>query len=376
MIDFVGKKNWFFVASAIPIIVGIIFIIINGMPWGLDFKSGTEMTVESLGPDTLQTKLSDIGHPEATIQDTGGTQLTIKTNALGEEDQGNIQKLLEGMGLTVASIEPVSDGSVVTVALDKRESITTGALRTKLADLGHSEAAIQKGGKGTFYIDTKELTAEDQSKIKNAFGEAGWIVSGLSSISDPIAHERARNSIIGIVIASVAMLLYIWWAFRKVSNPIHYGTCAVLSLLYAVFICVAFYVIFADSLNLQIDLMFITGILTVIGYSINDTVVVFDRIRENLGRGGHNLKFEDVVNASLTETITRCIITVLTVILAAVAVWLFVGDPIRNLLMVLLVGIASGTYSSIFNASMLLVVWENRKTRQLKGKALLAQKAK
>jgi preprotein translocase subunit SecF len=367
MINFVGKKNWFFVASVIPIIIGIIFIIINGMPWGLDFKSGTEMTVESLSPDILSSKLSELGHPEATIQDTGETQFTIKTNAVSEEDQGNVQKMLEGMGLTVAGIEPVSDGSVVTVALAKRESITSGALDTKLADLGHAEATIQKGGKGKFYIDTKELNAEDQSEIKKAFGEAGWIVSGLSSTSDPIAHERARNSIIGIVIASVAMLLYIWWAFRKVSHPIRYGTCAVLSLLWVVFVCVAFYVIFADSLNLEINLMFITGILTVIGYSVNDTVVVFDRIRENLGKGGRNLKFEHVVNASLTETLTRCIITVLTVILAAVAVWLFVGDPIRNLLMGLLVGIASGTYSSIFNASMLLVVWENIAARKPEG---------
>jgi len=376
MINFTGKKNWFFVASVIPMIIGVVFMIINGIPWGIDFTSGTTMTVEPVNQATLTTKLKDLGHSEAVIQDSGGTQFIIKTDTLGE-DLGNIQKSLEGMGLTVASTESVSDGTVMTVALSSREALTRGALETKLADLGYPEATIKESlGENKFFVDTEELKPEGQSNVKAAFGEAGWTPSNIEYTSGEWAREKRNNTIIGSAIASVAMLIYIWWAFRKVSNPIRYGTCAVIAMLHDVFICVAFYVVFASSLNLEINLYFITGLLTVIGYSVNDTVVVFDRIRENLGKRTRNMQFEDVVNSSLTETLSRCLITVLTTLLAALAVWLFVGDPIRNLLMVLLVGVASGAYSSIFIASMLLVVWEKGRMKKLSANESAAQKAR
>ena len=375
MINFTGKKNWFFVASVIPMIIGIIFMIINGIPWGIDFTGGSVLTVESVSSDVLATRLKALDHSEAVIQVPGENKFTIQTKALGDEEKGAIQKSLEGMGLTVTGSESVSDGTLTTVELTVKGQLSRETLKTKLADLNHAEATIQETGDGKFIVELKEIGGEERSKVEKAFGEMGWSISSFDSVSDPVAKEKARNAIIGVVIASIAMLLYIWWAFRKVSNPFRYGTCAIIALLHDVFICVAFYSIFADTLNLEINLLFITGLLTVIGYSVNDTVVVFDRVRENLGKGTRNVLFEDVVNRSLTETIARCLITVLTVLLATVAVLLFVGDPIRNFIMVLLVGVASGAYSSIFIASMLLVVWEKGRMKKLSANEA-AQKAR
>ncbi|MDD5095330.1 MAG: protein translocase subunit SecF [Dehalococcoidia bacterium] len=376
MIDFTGKKNWFFIGSVIPMVIGVIFIIVSGIPWGIDFTGGTTMTVQAWNQDNLKTWFEDEKHPEATVEELEGNTFAITTGMLTEEDQGRIERALQDKGLTISSIESVADGTLITVAVANAEALTRGTLETKLSDLGHSEATIQEGDGGKYYAETKELKGPDQDQVKAAFGRAGWTTTSLSSVSDPLSKERARNAIIGVVIASVAMLLYIWWAFRKVSNPLRYGTCAVVAMLHDIVICISFYVIFASALNLEVNLMFVTGILTVIGYSVNDTVVVFDRIRENLGKVNRSTRFEEVVNASLTETLTRCMITVSTTLIAAAAVWLFVGDPIRNLLMVLLVGIASGAYSSIFIASMLLVVWENRaeKRVEMKGAPVRATK--
>lgn len=362
MIDFVGKKKWFLIASLIPMIIGIVFIVVNGIPWGIDFTGGTVFNVETVTQDTLKTRLDDLGYPDADINSSGEDGYTIQTRKLAEADSERIRKSFESFGLAVAKVESTDAATVMTVNFGKKEAISRSGLASKLSDLGHAEATIQETGEGKFIVETKEIKGE-RSQIEKAFGDVGWTISSLDSVSDPIAKEKARNAIIGVAIAAAAMLLYIWWAFRKVPKPFRYGSCAIIALLHDVFICISFYVIFADALNLEINLMFITGILTVIGYSVNDTVVVFDRIRENIGKGGRDVPFGDVVNRSLTETLARCLITVLTTLLAAAAVLLFVGEPIRNFLAVLLVGIASGAYSSVFVASMLLVVWETRTTR-------------
>lgn len=359
MIDFVSKKNWFFIASAVPIIVGIIFLAINGIPWGIDFTGGTVMTVEPVGADRLESELKGLGYEDAVIGVTGENTFSIQTaTELTEEAKTKIQESLQALGLTVTFTDSTH------IAVEGKAPITLSELKAKLDGLGHSEATIQDAGESTFIVQTGEIEQDERRAIESALGETGTMVSSLDSVSDPVAKEKARSAVIAVAIASAAMLVYIWWAFRKVPKPFRYGTCAVIAMLHDVFICLAFFVVFADSLNIEINLMFVTGLLTVVGYSVNDTVVVFDRIRENMGKGGRNMPFADVVNSSLTETLTRCLITVLTTLIACAAVYLFVGDAIRSFLMVLLVGIASGAYSSIFIASMLLAVWETLQSKK------------
>jgi len=185
------------------------------------------------------------------------------------------------------------------------------------------------------------------------------------AVSPMVASETARNAGIAIAIAAVGMLLYITWAFRKMPNPFRYGVCAVIALAHDALVPLGVFAILGSLRSgWEVNLMFITGILTVIGYSINDTVVVFDRIRENLSRGISG-DFETLVNNSIVETLGRSLNTSLTTLLVVIALILFVGASIQNLAVVMLLGIIFGTYSSIGIASNLLVVWQKGEWKRL-----------
>jgi preprotein translocase SecF subunit len=178
-----------------------------------------------------------------------------------------------------------------------------------------------------------------------------------SLVGASVAAETTRNAVLAVIAASVAILLYIWFSFRKVSKPWRYGTCAIIALLHDVLVVLGVFSILGWLFNIQIDALFITALLTVVGFSVHDTIVVFDRIRENMQRRTSET-FEQVVNASLVQTMARSLNTSLTVLFTLTALTLFGGASIRNFTLALLIGIFSGTYSSIFNASMLLVIWE------------------
>ena len=157
--------------------------------------------------------------------------------------------------------------------------------------------------------------------------------------------------------AAVGVLLYITWAFRRMPKPFHYGTCAIVALFHDVLVVLGIFSILGSILDWEINLMFITGTLAVIGYSVNNTVVIFDRIRENLTKGVSS-NFEIVVNNSLVETLSRSVNTSLTTLIVVLALLLFVGASIQNFVVVLTIGIIAGTYSSLFIAPQLLVVWD------------------
>jgi preprotein translocase SecF subunit len=178
-----------------------------------------------------------------------------------------------------------------------------------------------------------------------------------ASVSPSVASETSSRAILAVVVASLCILGYIWLAFRKVAKPWRYGVCAIIALLHDVLLVLGVFSILGWTLGIQIDTLFITALLTVVGFSVHDTIVVFDRIRENMQRRTSET-FDQVVNASLVQTMARSLNTSLTVLFTLSALTLFGGVTIRTFTLALLVGIFSGTYSSIFNASMLLVIWE------------------
>lgn len=178
-----------------------------------------------------------------------------------------------------------------------------------------------------------------------------------STVSASVASAAITNSILAVAAASLLILLYVWFAFRRVQKPWRYGACAIIALLHDVLVVLGVFSILGWTLHIQVDALFITALLTVVGFSVHDTIVVFDRIRENLQRRSSET-FEQVVNASLVQTMSRSLNTSLTVLLTLSALTLFGGESIRTFTFALLIGIFSGTYSSIFNASMLLVIWE------------------
>ena len=177
------------------------------------------------------------------------------------------------------------------------------------------------------------------------------------TVSPIIATETGRNAAIAVTIAAVFMLFYIAWAFRRMPKPLRWGTCAIIALIHDVLVVIGVFSILGWTIGIQIDAMFITGMLTVVGYSVNNTVVVFDRIRENVSRG-ISKDLEVTVNASILETLGRSINTSLTTLFVILAIFLFGGITIRYFILVLLIGVVAGTYSSMCIAGSLLVVWD------------------
>jgi preprotein translocase subunit SecF len=184
-------------------------------------------------------------------------------------------------------------------------------------------------------------------------------VPQFTSVSASIGSEVTRAAGFAILMAAVAILLYIWYAFRGVEHSFRYGTAAILAMLHDVLVVVGVEAMLGYFLGWEADALFLTAVLTVIGFSVHDTIVVFDRIREN-SHIYRRIEYETLVNHSIVQTLDRSINTQLTVMLTLFALVLFGGESIRHFVLILLVGIFSGTYSSIFNASPILVVWENQ----------------
>lgn len=206
-------------------------------------------------------------------------------------------------------------------------------------------------------------------QIKNSLSEIGTKETSFNSIGPSISRDITRNALLSILFASIAIVLYIAFAFRNTPPPVtswSFGVTAIIALLHDALVVIGIFSILGHFFNLQVDALFVTAILTVIGFSVHDTIVVYDRIRENLKR--YNKPFEVVVNDSINETLARSLNTSFTVLLVLFALYLFGGASIKTFILALLIGIFSGTYSSIFNASPLLVVWNNHKIKRLEKK--------
>jgi len=182
----------------------------------------------------------------------------------------------------------------------------------------------------------------------------------LDYIGPSISSELKKKAVWALAIAVVGIALYIAYAFRQVSRPVaswKYGAGAVIALVHDVLITVGIFSVLGHFLNIEVDTTFIAALLTILGFSVHDTIVVYDRTRENLMRGSSGDEFDGTVNRSLNETMARSINTSLTVIITLLAIFIFGGETIKNFILALLIGITFGTYSSIFVASALMVDW-------------------
>ncbi len=256
-----------------------------------------------------------------------------------------------------------SSGSLLT--LNFEQEVTVAEVKLELDNLGHDNAIVQITGEGDIIIRTSELTAAEKGQLEEgleaSLGPAEELV--FENVNPIIARQTAQTAAIAVAIATIGILLYITWAFRRMPKPFRYGACAIVALIHDALVALGVFSILGGILGWEVNLIFITGILAVIGYSVNNTVVVFDRIRENLLRSPRT-SFEIIVNNSLAETLTRSLNTSLTTIIVVLALLLFVGSTIQNFSAVLLIGIISGTFSSLFIAPSLLVVWERGEWRR------------
>ncbi|HCH36065.1 MAG: protein translocase subunit SecF [Chloroflexi bacterium] len=291
-------RKWFLLISALLVMASVVSLSLYRLNPGIDFTGGAAINVkytEAISSNQIVEALSGVMQDDAVVQATADNSFFIRVGIL---------------------------------ELDQRDD---------------SGQVVRRG---------------EESEVRQALKSIGpgEIVS-FDSVSGVIGDENVRNAIIAVIVASIVILVYVTWAFRRVPTPFRYGVAAIVALIHDVFIVLGVFSVLGETINLQVNAMFITGVLTTIGYSVNDTIVVFDRLRENVARYP-GAAISELVNISVRETIGRSLNTSITLIVVVVALLLFAGASIQPLLYVLLAGVAVGTYSSIFIASLTLVAWE------------------
>ena len=301
--NIIKYRYWYFAISLIVIIPGVLALIFWGLQRGIDFTGGSLLEV----------------------QFKSGTPPTIE----------QVSKIYNDLSISSMNI---------------------------------ADPVIQPLGTDSLSIRSREMDDATKAKVvaamKDLYGSGqDVVVQNFTQVSAAVGQEVARAAAIAVAMAAAGILIYIWFAFRKVSHPFRYGTAAIVAMLHDVLVVIGVEAILGHFLGWQVDSLFLTALLTVIGFSVHDTIVVFDRIREN-SNIYRRVEYETIVNHSIVQTLDRSINTQWTVMITLLALALFGGMTIRHFVIILLVGVFSGTYSSIFNASQILVVWQNKEWRK------------
>ena len=248
---------------------------------------------------------------------------------------------------------------------------TIADIRTSFEEENVVVSTIQPSGQRVI-VRTAPINEQQNNEIQTNLRQRipEFRQEEFETIGPVIGNETTLNALKSIVLASLLIAIYIAFSFRKVPKPTsswRFGVCTIVALLHDVLVVLGLFSILGHFLHVEIDSLFITAILTVIGFSVHDTIVVFDRIRENLLKQGSS-NFAKTVNDSILQTLTRSLNTSLTAILVLLTMLIFGGENIRWFIVALLVGIASGTFSSIFNAAPLLVAWQEWDEKRKKSK--------
>ena len=293
--NLVNKRFYFFIFSLCIIIPGVIAMVYSTLTLGTPFRLGIDFT--------------------------GGSFMELRFNEVA--DVAKIRSSLEEQGYSDTYVQSAADGKTIVIR--------------------------------TTYLDN---VAKDNitAALKRDIGE--FTELRFESVGPTIGQEVTRSAFLAIVAASVVILLFIVFAFRKVPHSFRFGLCAIIAMVHDVLVLLGIFSILGLVFGWQADTLILTAVLTVTGFSVQDTIVVFDRIRENVPKR-RGEPFETIANRSLLETLHRSLVTQLNAMFVLVAILLFGGETIKQFVFVLFYGFLSGTYSSIFVAVPLLVAWEN-----------------
>lgn len=363
MIKIIQRRKIWFALSIIMVIASVAALAMWGLKFGIDFTGGTMMEVgfneTSLSNDEIKDVLKDLNLGDINTQasNTDTTFLRFK-----EVDETTHQSILTALNKKAAS----KLGTDIAAADTDNTPAAQSPVQVEAADQNGQNADVSV--EATPAADNSSTQSDTQAAAST---ENKYVTEkSFESIGPVVGNELKTSAIWAILIAITAIILYIAWAFRKVSYPVSsfkYGLIAALALLHDVLITVGVFAVLGHLLGVEVGISFVAALLTILGYSVHDTIVVFDRIRENLFRTGWS-NFEETINGCINETLVRSINTSFTVIITLAALFLFGGASIRYFVLALMIGVTIGTYSSIFIASPLLVTWQKFDERR-KSKA-------
>lgn len=340
MLNIIGRRNLWYIISAIMIVPGVISLLFNGLKLGLDFRGGTLMELQlteqkSVNTEEIRQVLSPLNLGNLVVQSSGTNKIIVRTDTLAVEEE---------------QVKPESDNTPANIT-----SYLVNHAKAQSNDLSTTSDQSQNSQ----ILGGSQKYNEIISTLENKYGTVKEL--RFEAIGPTISNQLTQNTIFSVIIASICIILYMAWSFRNVPAPTsswRFGICAVAALLHDVLFVLGVFSILGAYYHIELDILFLPAILTVMSFSVHDSIVVFDRIRENL-RKYTKENFEEVVNISINETLVRSLNVSLTVIVTLVALYLFGGESIKMFVLTLIVGLISGTYSSIFNASPLLVTWHD-----------------
>ncbi|HYI65414.1 MAG TPA: protein translocase subunit SecF [Candidatus Limnocylindrales bacterium] len=368
MYDIVGKRNLWFAISAILTIPGLIFIFLGGLKPSIDFTGGTEWEVRYADVPTAEdmtSTLAELGYPDAVVTELPDGFLRIRTEPIDLIPPETPAPSPSVSGSASASAEPSASASAsasvdpsVSAAASPSASESASAEPSPSSSASASPSASASASAEPSPAPIAEGTefANLESQLEDRFGSGDPRL--LRTVGPIIGADLIRSSAILIGIGELFILVYLWMRFG-----FRFGTAAIVALLHDVILVVGTFAVLGYFFNLEFDALFVTALLTIIGFSVHDTIVVFDRIRENRIRHAGE-SFGAIVNHSILQTVARSIITSLTVVVTLGALLLLGPPTIQTFTLALLLGVVSGTYSSIFNASQILVAWHEWDARR------------
>lgn len=376
--DFIGKQGMFLAFSALLMVGSIVALFAVGLNYGIDFQGGSDMILSFEKPVTnkqVEEAAIQAGFSDATVQRFGSEsenpQFLVQTREVSVMNEVKIKEV-EAEVLKLAKIEAqtwsAEQPDRYDLTLDK--TINEETLEKSLVGLGLESVDVEKVDTGTgnnYVVRFQDLGARVRKGFATALPDAFNPDTGLErleTVGARVGNQLREDGLTAVLLALIAILIYI-----AVRFDIRYAPGAVAALFHDVLFSMGV----LSIVQMEINLPILASILTIVGYSLNDTIVVFDRIRENYtsGRGGSNLS--DVINASLNETLSRTINTSITTLLAVVIIWTFGSGLIANFAFTLMIGVIIGTYSSIFVASPILLMMDAWLRRQEEAKALRAK---
>jgi len=407
-INLVSIRKWFFLISGIAVLGALILLAIPpALVPGIEFTSGTtalyRFSEDSADENSIRLIYESLDHPEVRIQHAGDDDFLIRIGDLGDfqEVSPAIKNLRDVTGPDQRS--PIATLNVKAAELDivairsayKDDpckfgnvafNVPPGTELLVYKDISHCDQGIVyevtlDDSLGYIHYDNVENylpiietrildeNASEREKIEFAlttqFGEFETLE--FAAVSPLVSKVAVRNAVIAVIVATLFILGYVAFAFSAVPKPFRYGACAIFALIHDVVIVLGAFSLFGKLFDLEINLMFVTALLTVVGFSVHDSIVVFDRIRENV-RLSPRAPFEENVNAALIQTLSRSLNTSITLLITVTAMLLLGGDSIQSFLLTIFIGLIAGTYSSIAIAAQLLVAWENGDFSRIKDR--------
>jgi preprotein translocase subunit SecF len=250
-------------------------------------------------------------------------------------------------------------GGLMDITFNK--AVTAPQIKDRLAESGHADAQVTIADEKTAIIRTKSMSEAERNKLFADLKakEGDFKVNSFESVGPVIGKELLTNALLALGLALLGIVAYVSYRYQW-----DFAVCAIVALVHDVLFMVGIFAILGLTLHVEVDSLFVPAVLTVIGFSVHDTIIIYDRIRENMRNAGKRETFDDVANRSIRQTLTRSIYTSLTVMLTLLAMFLFGGETIRWFTFAMLLGIGIGAYSSIFNASQLLSVWRMSGVKQ------------